>query len=127
MAFAAAFTPIMNDTLGFGDFGQSILTSAVMTMGEFDFKEAFLNGVTDRYETFQWLRLLLLVVFIVLMPIVLMNLLLALAIDNTSTIMQQAKLRKHIQMVGLEDTLVQRLKRLELLCSKTMSMTMVIP
>ena len=124
MAFAAAFTPIMNDTLGFGDFGQSILTSAVMTMGEFDFKEAFLNGVTDRYETFQWLRLLLLVVFIVLMPIVLMNLLLALAIDNTSTIMQQAK---HIQMVGLEDTLVQRLKRLELLCSKTMSMTMVIP
>ena len=98
MAFAAAFASIMNNKEGFTSFGISVLTTTVMTMGEFDFKETFLD---DKHGgTFTWLRLTLLVPFIFLMPIILMNLLLALAIDDTSNIMHQAKLRKHIQTVS---------------------------
>ena len=92
----------MNDKQGFRNFGQSVLASAVMTMGEFEFKETFLEETNNRYKTFHWLRLTLLVAFLVLMPIILMNLLLALAIDDTSSIMQQAKLTKHVQTVGLK-------------------------
>ena len=88
----------MNGIPGFTSFGLSLLTTAVMTMGEFGFKETFLHY--DYSDTFSWLRLALLVPFIFLMPIVLMNLLLALAIDDTSSIMRQAKLRKHIQTVS---------------------------
>ena len=101
VAFAAAFTVIMNDREGYKTFGVSMLTSATMTMGEFDFKETFLKDLYDDYSTFYWLRLFHLVVFLVVMPIIIMNLLLALAIDDTSSIMQRAKLQKHIQTVSL--------------------------
>ncbi len=97
-AFAAAFTVIMNDREGFERFSKSMLTSATMTMGEFDLKETFLK---DNDSTFYWLRIIHLVGFLVVMPIIIMNLLLALVIDDTSSIMQRAKLRKHIQMVSL--------------------------
>ena len=99
VAFAAAFTVIMNDRSGFQNFGLSMLTSATMTMGEFDFKETFLTDTYAEYNTFYWLRLFHLILFLVVMPIIIMNLLLALAIDDTSSIMQQAKLQKHIQTV----------------------------
>ncbi|XP_046848704.1 transient receptor potential cation channel subfamily A member 1 homolog isoform X2 [Xenia sp. Carnegie-2017] len=96
VAFAAAFTVIMNDRQGFERFSMSILTGATMTMGEFDFKQTFLGDHSD-YNTFYPLQLVLLVGFLVVMPIIIMNLLLALAIDDTSSIMQHAKLQKHIQ------------------------------
>lgn len=92
----------MNDKEGFENFGRSVLTSAVMTTGEIDFKATFLDETNEHYKTFYWLRLTLLLAFLVLMPIILMNLLLALAIDDTSNIMQQAKLNKHIETVGLK-------------------------
>ncbi len=101
VAFAAAFTVIMNDREGFGRFGVSMLTSATMTMGEFDFKETFLKDEYVEYSTFFWLRMVHLVGFLVVMPIIIMNLLLALAIDDTSSIMQRAKLQKHIHTVSL--------------------------
>ena len=101
VAFAAAFTVIMNDREGFERFGVSMLTSATMTMGEFDFKETFLKDEYAEYSTFYWLRMIHLVGFLVVMPIIIMNLLLALAIDDTSSIMQMAKLQKHIQTVSL--------------------------
>ena len=100
VAFAAAFTVIMNDRDGYKNFGLSMLTSATMTMGEFDFKQTFLTDEYHAYEDFYWLRIFHLVVFLVVMPIIIMNLLLALAIDDTSSIMQQAKLQKHIQTVS---------------------------
>lgn len=89
--------PIMNDKPGFSNFGLSMLSSAVMTMGEFDFKETFLDEANHDYETFYWLRLSLLIAFLTIMPVILMNLLLALAIGDTNSIMKQAKLNKHIQ------------------------------
>ncbi len=101
VAFAAAFTVIMNDREGFGSFGVSMLTSATMAMGEFDFKETFLKDEYAEYNTFYWLRMVHLVGFLVVMPIIIMNLLQALAIDDTSCIMQRAKLQKHIQTVSL--------------------------
>ena len=100
VAFAAAFTVIMNDRKGYQNFGLSMITSAVMTMGEFEFKETFLSNVFADYHTFYWLRLAHLIAFLVVMPIIIMNLLLALAIDDTSSIMQRAKLQKHIQTVS---------------------------
>ena len=103
MAFAAAFIPIMDRIPGFTDFGLAMVTTIVMSTGEIDFKGSFLDNALN--ENFKVLRMLMVVTFIVLMPIILMNLLLALAIDDTSSIMQQAKLRKHIQMVGLEHNL----------------------
>ncbi|XP_046848681.1 transient receptor potential cation channel subfamily A member 1-like isoform X1 [Xenia sp. Carnegie-2017] len=100
VAFAAAFTVIMNDRQGFDRFSVSILTGATMTMGEFDFKQTFLGDHSD-YNTFYPLQLVLLAGFLVVMPIIIMNLLLALAIDDTSSIMQHAKLQKHIQTVRI--------------------------
>ena len=99
-AFVAAFTVIMNDREGFQSFGVSMLTGATMTLGEFDFKETFLKDTYEPYSTFYWLRLIHLIAFLVVMPIIIMNLLLALAIDDTNKIMQRAKLQKHIQTVS---------------------------
>ena len=100
VAFAAAFTVIMNDRQGFEWFSVSILTGATMTMGEFDFKQTFLGDDSD-YKLFYPLQLVLLVGFLVVMPMIIVNLLLALAIDDTSSIMQHAKLQKHIQTVTI--------------------------
>ncbi|XP_046848111.1 LOW QUALITY PROTEIN: transient receptor potential cation channel subfamily A member 1-like [Xenia sp. Carnegie-2017] len=96
VAFGAAFTVIMNDREEFRRFSVSILTTATMTMGEFNFKERFL-GDRNEYNTFYPLQMTLLIIFIVLMAIIIINLMLALSIDDTSSIMQRAKLQKHIQ------------------------------
>ena len=98
VAFGASFTVIMNDREEFRRFSVSILTTATMTMGEFNFKERFL-GDRNEYDTFYPLQMTLLIIFIVLMAIIIINLMLALSIDDTSSIMQRAKLQKHIQTV----------------------------
>ena len=72
-----------------------------MTMGEFDFKETFLDQTSQEYDTFLWLRLALLVAFVFLMPVILMNFLLALAIGDTNSIMRQAELRTLFQTAKL--------------------------
>ena len=110
VAFAAAFTVIMNDRQEFETFTASLYTGIIMTMGEFDFKETFL-GDHSIYNTFHPLQMCLFIVFVIVMPIIIMNLLLALAIDDTSTIMQHAKLQKHIQTVSIlyETRLIQYL------------------
>ena len=112
--------PIMNDKPGFANFGLSMLSSAVMTMGEFDFKETFLDEVNHDYETFYWLRLCLLVAFLIVMPVILMNLLLALAIGDTNSIIKQAKLTKHIQTAKIIIDLERKLHAI-LWCSRSRS------
>ena len=100
-AFAAAFTVIMNDREGYKGFGVSMLTSATMAMGEFDFKETFLRDEFAQYSTFYWLRIWHLIGFLIVMPIIIMTILLGLAGDDTSGIMESVRLHKHIQMVSL--------------------------
>ena len=101
VAFAAAFTVIMNDREGYRNFGVSMLTSATMAIGEFDFKETFLRDQFAQYSTFYWLRIWHLIVFLIVMPIIVMSLLLGLAGDDTSGVMERVKLQRHIQMVSL--------------------------
>ncbi|XP_046842360.1 transient receptor potential cation channel subfamily A member 1-like [Xenia sp. Carnegie-2017] len=99
VAFAAAFTVILNDREGFGNFRTSMLTTAIMTIGEIDFKETFLRH--HYYNMFYPTQIVLFVVFVVVMPVVIMNLILALAIEDVSKIKKDAKLRKHIHTANM--------------------------
>ena len=100
VAFAAAFTSIMHDRELFKNFGYSLLTGAMMTLGELNFQDTFL-GDRGHFNTFFPLQLCLVCLFILIMPIIAMNLLIALAIGDASKIMQDAKLQKHIQTVSI--------------------------
>ena len=84
VAFATAFAVIMNDIERFKNFGHAILTAIVMMMGEFDFKENFVENDISDFNTFKTLRLVLFVVFLLFVSIIIMNLLVALAVQDTS-------------------------------------------
>ncbi|XP_046842362.1 transient receptor potential cation channel subfamily A member 1-like [Xenia sp. Carnegie-2017] len=76
-----------------------MLTTAIMTIGEIDFKETFLRH--HYYDMFYPQQIVLFVVFVVVMPVVIMNLILALAIEDASKIRKDAKLRKHIHTANM--------------------------
>ena len=84
VTLATAFAVIMNDGDGFENLGHAILTAAVMMMGVFDFKQTFLHNTNPEYDAFDMLRFILFVLFLVFVSVIIMNLLLALAIEDTS-------------------------------------------
>lgn len=75
VTFATAFVVIMNDGDGFENFGNAILTAAVMMMGVFDFKETFLHNTNPEYNAFDMRRFILFVLFLVFVSVIIMNLL----------------------------------------------------
>ena len=59
VAFAKAFTVIMNDRERFKNFGHAISIAIVMMMGDFDFEEGFVENDISELNTLKTLRIVL--------------------------------------------------------------------
>ena len=69
-----------------------IMKSVMMMLGELDYDHAYLDTVDEQH--FSNINLLILLLFAIIMPILLMNLLVGLAIGDLMQIQQNARLKR---------------------------------
>jgi hypothetical protein len=96
VAFGVSFLALMTNDEGFKSFPVSILTTFVMVTGEIDYRDVFLQ---DGGTPSQFLQRLFLVLIVLTCGIVLMNFLIALAVDDISKILQRSEAEERLQKV----------------------------
>ncbi|RDD37563.1 Transient receptor potential cation channel subfamily A member 1-like protein [Trichoplax sp. H2] len=99
-AFGLAFFVLLQNHIPFNTPGKALIKTAVMTIGEFDFDDTF--NSPGLLVCFQAVTYILFGLFIIFMPILLMNLLIGLAVDDIKEVQQQAVLKRlAMQVIAL--------------------------
>ncbi|XP_032235182.2 transient receptor potential cation channel subfamily A member 1 isoform X2 [Nematostella vectensis] len=117
LAFAVAFSVLLNKQPSFRNFGYSILRVIVMTTGDLNYDDTFVNSVGKRDSAGSLLNpiplvaFLLLFFFIVFSVIVMMNLLVGLAVGDIEAIRRQGTLNRLSMMVSYAASLEQKYPR----------------
>ncbi|KAJ8032948.1 Transient receptor potential cation channel subfamily A member 1 [Holothuria leucospilota] len=114
IAFAMAFFILMQDEANhaFNTPHMSILRVITMMAGELDFMNSFVAPATDNNSHtlhFQYLSFIFLIGLILLLPILLMNLLIGLAVGDIATVQKDAKLKRLAMQVELHTELEEKL------------------
>ncbi|UJR31398.1 hypothetical protein I4U23_018892 [Adineta vaga] len=84
-----------------------ILKSVTMMLGELDYDQSYMNTMDEQH--FSWINLIMLLLFAIMMPILLMNLLVGLAIGDLMQIQQNARLKRLAMQVHLHTNLEKKL------------------
>ncbi|WAQ95707.1 TRPA1-like protein [Mya arenaria] len=95
MAFAQAFGAVLAQRPGFRDEDFFPLTVLSMTLGEIGFVETFVESNNSPFTVDSYIILIL---FVIVMPIALMNLLIGIAVGDIDKIQKQA----YIKRIGLQ-------------------------
>lgn len=94
IGFALSFFILFQNRYHFSTFGRSFLKTFVMMTGEYEYS-SYLPGPGQPFDVrFEVLPYLMFLLFVVVMPIVLMNLLIGLAVDDIQRIMAHAKIER---------------------------------
>ncbi|XP_071835812.1 transient receptor potential cation channel subfamily A member 1-like isoform X3 [Apostichopus japonicus] len=114
IAFAMAFYILMSQETNraFSTAPMSILRVITMMAGELDFINSFLGPATDDDDStlrFETLTFIFLIALILLLPILLMNLLIGLAVGDIATVQKDAQLKRLAMQVELHTDLEQKI------------------
>ena len=91
-----AFFLLMGRDIGFDNLPISLLTTSVMMVGEVNYREVFLEKEKGPYIV---LQRIILICFLMVVTIVLMNLLVGLAVGDTSDTIKRSKDEKRFYKV----------------------------
>ncbi|XP_043192938.1 transient receptor potential cation channel subfamily A member 1 homolog isoform X2 [Amphibalanus amphitrite] len=98
-AFAISFFVLLQNQAEFSSVGKSLLKTAVMMIGEFDYSNIFFDD--SQTVPFPEVTYTLFVAFLILMSIIIMNLLVGLAVDDIKAVQEQASLKRLAMTVQL--------------------------
>ncbi|CAH1799596.1 unnamed protein product [Owenia fusiformis] len=98
IAFALSYFMLFQNQVAFDNIGKSLVKTAVMMIGEFEFDSIFYGDEKLNYPEISYL---LFVLFLVLMSIIIMNLLVGLAVDDIKAVQDQAVLKRLAMQVEL--------------------------
>ncbi|CAF1140837.1 unnamed protein product, partial [Rotaria sordida] len=90
IGFALAFHMLLQNHNPFQHFGNSLLKTCVMMIGEFEYEGIF-HGDDANYFGITYFFF---IIFIIVMSIIIMNLLVGLAVDDIATVMRLARLKR---------------------------------
>ena len=102
-AFSLGFSALLENQPYFGGFVKSMMKTFVMTSGEMEYDNLFfdnkyyLNLVAVPYE---WPTRIFFIIFVITMPIITMNLLVGLAVDDIKTVQENAVLQRVAMQVS---------------------------
>ncbi|CAH1773894.1 unnamed protein product [Owenia fusiformis] len=116
IAFAMAFYILLSGeaTHAFKNPGLSLMKTTIMMLGEIDYISQFVQPYTDGDDMtlhFGGLTFALLVVFVLLMPILLMNLLIGLAVGDIEQVQRNARLKRLAKQVELHTDMEKKLPK----------------
>ena len=100
ISFSLGFYALLENQPYFNDWGLSIIKTFVMSIGELEYDNLFFDNakyndgiVMVPYEN---TTRLLFLFFVVIMPIIIMNLLVGLAVDDIKTVQENAVLKRSV-------------------------------
>uniref|UniRef100_A0A8C2L903 Transient receptor potential cation channel, subfamily A, member 1a n=1 Tax=Cyprinus carpio TaxID=7962 RepID=A0A8C2L903_CYPCA len=109
LGFALAFYALMIEQQHFGRMFLSLLQTFVMMVGEINYQENFLKPFLQGDLPFPLLTLAIFVWFVLLVPILLMNLLIGLAVGDIAEVQTNACLKRIAMQIELHTNLEERL------------------
>ncbi|XP_051909850.1 transient receptor potential cation channel subfamily A member 1b [Hippocampus zosterae] len=109
LAFALAFHALLLDQKEFQNLPLSMMQTFVMMVGELNYQNNFLDAYLNNEFPFSGLTYLTFVTFVLMIPIILMNLLIGLAVGDIAEVQRNAAMKRIAMQIelhtGLEDKL----------------------
>ncbi|KAE8279919.1 Transient receptor potential cation channel subfamily A member 1 [Larimichthys crocea] len=109
LAFGLAFYALMLNQKEFDSVHLSVMQTFVMMAGELNYQNNFLDPFLKHELPFSFLTYVILVNFVLLMPILLVNLLIGLAVGDIAEVQRNAALKRIAMQVELHTSLEDRL------------------
>ena len=103
IAFSLGFYALLENQQYFGDLPKAIIKTFVMTSGELEYDNLFFADefpINLQSVPYEWTTRLFFVVFVIIMPIIIMNLLVGLAVDDIKLVQENAVLKRIAMQVG---------------------------
>ena len=105
ISFSLGFYALLENQPYFNDWGLSIIKTFVMSIGELEYDNLFFDNIHNEKEYmvhYKWTTKAFFVFFVMIMPIIIMNLLVGLAVDDIKTVQENAILKRLAMQVQLE-------------------------
>ncbi|KAI5616928.1 transient receptor potential cation channel, subfamily A, member 1a, partial [Silurus asotus] len=109
LAFALAFYALMIEQRHFGRLFLSLMQTFAMMAGEINYQDNFLKPYMNKHLPFPVLTYFILIWFVLLVPILLMNLLIGLAVGDIAEVKNNACLKQIGMQIELHTNLEERL------------------
>ncbi|KAF7691743.1 transient receptor potential cation channel subfamily A member 1b [Silurus meridionalis] len=109
LAFGLSFHALMLHRGEFNSIGLSLAQTFVMTVGELNYETSFLEAYNHRTLAFPLITYFVFVSFVLLMPILLMNLMIGLAVGDIAEVQRNAALKRIAMQINLHTTLEEKL------------------
>ncbi|XP_061425467.1 LOW QUALITY PROTEIN: transient receptor potential cation channel subfamily A member 1 [Lethenteron reissneri] len=123
LAFGLSFYVLMSRQVAFNTVSVSLMQAFVMMLGEMQYTDNFLTPFINQELPFPELTCVMLVVFLILMPILLMNLMIGLAVGDIAEVQRNACLKRIAMQVELHTELEKKLPSWLLQCVDQVSIT----
>ncbi|CAF1560807.1 unnamed protein product, partial [Didymodactylos carnosus] len=107
IGFALAFHMLLQNHNPFQRFGDSLLKTCVMMVGELEYEGIFHSEEPNYFA----ITYLFFIIFIIVMSVIIMNLLIGLAVDDISSVMRSALLKRLAMRVKLTLDVERQLPR----------------
>ncbi|XP_067947890.1 transient receptor potential cation channel subfamily A member 1 homolog isoform X2 [Watersipora subatra] len=99
VGFAISFNMLLSNQPPFSTVGNSLLKTAIMMIGEFEFDTIFNDDVNATF--YPVASYIIFIIFAIVMSILIMNLLVGLAVDDIKGVQEQAVLTRYAMQVEL--------------------------
>ncbi|MCI4391488.1 hypothetical protein PGIGA_G00135150 [Pangasianodon gigas] len=109
LSFGLSFHALMLHRGEFGSIGLSLAQTFVMTVGELNYETSFLEAYDQGLLAFPSITYFVFVLFVLLMPILLMNLMIGLAVGDIAEVQRNAALKRIAMQINLHTTLEEKL------------------
>ncbi|XP_051970094.1 transient receptor potential cation channel subfamily A member 1-like isoform X1 [Xyrauchen texanus] len=109
LAFGLSFYALMLHRTEFSSISLSLAQTFVMTVGELNYQSTFLDAFENGKMAFPEITYFMFVLFVLLMPILLMNLMIGLAVGDIAEVQRNAELKRIAMQIELHTTLEEKL------------------
>ncbi|KAF4095954.1 transient receptor potential cation channel subfamily A member 1b [Onychostoma macrolepis] len=109
LAFGLAFYALMLHQDEFSSISLALAQTFVMTVGELNYQSTFLNAYENSRMAFPGVTYFVFVLFVLLMPILLMNLMIGLAVGDIAEVQRNAELKRIAMQIDLHTALEEKL------------------
>ncbi|XP_062297967.1 transient receptor potential cation channel subfamily A member 1b [Scomber scombrus] len=109
LAFSLAFHALMLNQKEFGSVPLAVMQTFVMMVGELNYQNNFLDAYLKHELPFGLLSYFIFVIFVLLMPILLINLMIGLAVGDIAEVQRNAALKRIAMQIDLHTALEDKL------------------
>ena len=105
ISFSLGFYALLENQPYFSLWSLSLIKTFVMSIGELEYDNLFFDNIHNNamfMVHYEWTTRMFFVAFVVIMPIIIMNLLVGLAVDDIKTVQENAILKRLAMQVQLE-------------------------